>query len=311
METEASPAPSPSSSSNYPFQGDFSSFGDLFSQSQNTNTSQQPLPNPNATLSPGQNFADLLAEFTLPGNALSPQTLESLVGNAGTGSRGAHGEELGGSENQNEGEGGGPSNAPSPQHHQPQHPINQADVNLQFQQFIAASLANGSGGIPTPTPHQYTPQQHYHSQNPSLHSSPSGSGIQSLPNSHAPSPLPSYSNAPPSNPIFLPQQHFSQPPMHQSPYVMVPNPYSVGPEQYSIPSQTAAVFAHQFAMLQSQGQQQMANVLAQAQAIVQANQVAQAQHIQQQQQQQQQSIGSQSTSADSEWRDNEVCSNED
>jgi len=293
MEAEPSPGPSPSSH-NFPFQqGDFSSFGDLFSQSQDGNInnngySQHPSPTaPTNALSPGQNFADLLAEFTLPGTAMSPQA-------AGTGG-----------EQQNDttgGGGGGYSNAPSPQHQQQQQQSNGGgggtelsnEVNLQFQQFIAASLA---GNAQTPTPQQFTPQAPlYQSHNHSHQSSPA-SHAHSLPPSHAPSPMPNYSNPPSTNPIYQPQ------PIQQAPYVVVPNPYSIGPQQYSIPAQQAQLLAQQFAMLQSQGQQQMANVLAQAQAIVQANQIVQQQHQHQQHQQQGHSVGS---SADGEWRENEV-----
>ncbi|GAA6022228.1 hypothetical protein JCM11491_001671 [Sporobolomyces phaffii] len=301
MEADASPAPSPSAL-NFPFhQGDFSSFGDLFSQSQTPNLqnngySQHPSPTaPSNALSPGQNFADLLAEFTLPGTVLSPQTGEITAG------PGSEGHEL------NEA-GGGYSNAPSPQQHQASNGGGGSEisneVNFQFQQFIAASLANGTSGAPTLAPQQYTPQPVYQSRSHTHQSSPAGSLSQSLPGSHAPSPLPNYSNAPPSNPIYQPQHQHQQQPSSQAPYVVVPNPYPVGPSQYSIPPQQAALFAQQFAILQSQGQQQMANVLAQAQAIVQANQMAQQQH-QQQRQQQSYSVGSQSTSADGEWRENE------
>ncbi|GAA5993519.1 hypothetical protein JCM5350_008187, partial [Sporobolomyces pararoseus] len=307
MEAEPSPGPSPSSI-NFPFQqGDFSSFGDLFSQSHSqslppsnnsSNTySQHPSPSaPSNALSPGQNFADLLAEFTLPGTALSPPR-NGEDGNPGQSQVAGGG-------------GGGYSNAPSPQQQQNGggggggNDLSN-EVNLQFQQFIAASLA-GTSSAPTPTPQlqqqqqqqqqqQYTPQSLYQSHQ----SSPAGSHAHSLPSSHAPSPLPNYSsNPPPSNPMYQQQQ-----PIHQAaPYVVIPNPDSVGPQQYSIPTSQAQLFAQQFAMLQSQGQQQMANVLAQAQAIVQANQIAQQQ---QQQQQQQHSVGSQSTSADGEWRENE------
>ncbi|GAA5968639.1 hypothetical protein JCM3765_004148 [Sporobolomyces pararoseus] len=299
MEAEPSPGPSPSSI-NFPFQqGDFSSFGDLFSQSQSlpqssngsNSYSQHPSPSaPSNPLSPGQNFADLLAEFTLPGTALSPPRA---------------GEDGNAEQSQANSGGGGYSNAPSPQQQQQQNGGGGGggnelsnEVNLQFQQFIAASLAGTSALTPTPH-HQQQQQQHYTPQPlyQSHQSSPAGSHSHSLPSSHAPSPMPNYSsNPPPSNSMY------QQQPIHQAaPYVVVPNPYSVGPQQYSIPTSQAQLFAQQFAMLQSQGQQQMANVLAQAQAIVQANQIAQRQHAQQQQH----SVGSQSTSADGEWRENE------
>ncbi|GAA5907729.1 uncharacterized protein JCM6883_001871 [Sporobolomyces salmoneus] len=291
MEAEASSGLSPTSL-NFPFQqNDFSSFGDLFSQSHSqppsshpsttTSThdySQHPSPtNPSSSnhLSPGQNFADLLAEFTLPGTAMSPQ---------------AAGESA---EQQHHGGGGGDySNAPSPQQ---QHQNGRAaagelsnEVNLQFQQFIAASLASNA-----PTP----PTSHHYHQSHSVQSSPAASHSHSLPGSHAPSPLPNFATSTPSNSLPMYPPHSAT--MHQ-PYVVVPNPYSIGPQQYSIPAQQAQLFAQQFAMLQSQGHQQMANVLAQAQAILQANHLAQLQHAA--------GGGSQSTSADGgEWRENEFA----
>lgn len=296
MEAEPSPGVSPSSL-NFPFhQGDFGSFGDLFSQSQSQSHqshtpppsssnhdpySQHPSPvAPLNQLSPGQqNFADLLAEFTLPGNAMSPQTGESAAEQA-TG-----------------GGGGGYSNAPSPQQ---QFELSN-EVSSQFQQFIAASLASGASN---PQQAPIAQKQHFSTPQPlyaSHQSSPAASSqTQSLPGSHAPSPMPTYSTSTPTSSMY----HAAP---TAAPYVVVPNPYSIGPQQYSIPAQQAQLFAQQFAMLQSQGQQQMANVLAQAQAIVQANHLAQQQQQFQHQQRQQQSAGSQSTSADGgEWRENEV-----
>ncbi|GAA5928790.1 uncharacterized protein JCM15063_003969 [Sporobolomyces koalae] len=286
MNAEQSSGSVSPSTHTFPFQGDFGSFGDLFSYSQSPQSASAQHDSSHAagnhTRSPGHNFADLLAEFTLPGTAMSPPA-DNLVEAANETATTVP-----------EGHEGSYSNAPSPQRHQQQSTSADGDVendlNLKFQQFIAASLASATGGAPTPTPQQYTPQPLYATQNHSLQSSPSGSQCQSLPGSHAPSPMPAYAGATQSIPGYQPQQS-----LHQPAFVLVPNPYSVGPQQYAIPTQQAAVFAQQFAMLQSQGQQQMANVLAQAQAIVQANQLAA----------QQRSVGSQSTSADGEWRDNE------
>ncbi|GAA6060519.1 hypothetical protein JCM10212_005600 [Sporobolomyces blumeae] len=298
---DAEHSPQAASPPNFPFSGDFSSFGDLFARQRSEpatgdapSSTEGALPNP---LSPGQNFADLLAEFTLPGNALSPQAVEGILASKADGPVAADNHD------------GSASNAASPQGaRQLSH-----DVNLQFQQFIAASLAN-NGVASAAVPDAQSLPAWLQPAVPTHHSSPAGSQpATSHPGSHAPSPLPAFSNATTPLAAYSTQPAPGQPAAaHSSPFALLPNQYlptPVAPSGYIHPAQ-AALFAQQFAMLQSQGQQQMANVLAQAQAILQANQAVQQQQQQQQrqlqqQQQQQYSAASHSTSVDGEWRENE------
>ncbi|GAA5896882.1 hypothetical protein JCM5296_002580 [Sporobolomyces johnsonii] len=332
METEPSTAaPSPSA---FP---DFAAFQDLLAShpSPSTGNGTDDLVANGHVFSPGQqNFADLLAEFTLPGNAMSamsPQGGDPAMGRtpdaqdhhqraASEGAAHAKSvqealmDQLKMSYAQPNGQGpahGQPSTgAPSPVS-----PVDGAapnggiDFQMQLQQLLASTLASSTGSqTPTPTQHAPSPQHHHQQQHFAAHLQQH----QHSPHSHShgahysahssPSGLHSQPPSHAASPMAMYQYPATTsvpsaaytPVAVSSPYIVVPPGY-VGPLPQGIA--VPAAYAQQFAV-QGEQQQQAVDFLAQAQAFMQANQGQTVRDGAS-------TSTSHATSADGEWRENE------
>ncbi|GAA5918207.1 hypothetical protein JCM1841_005302 [Sporobolomyces salmonicolor] len=333
METEPGTAASPPSA--FPPQPDFTAFQDLLAShpSPSNGNGADDLASSGHVFSPGQqNFADLLAEFTLPGNAMSamsPQggdpamerTPDAHDQHQRAASEGAAHfnmvqetlmEQLKMSYAQPNGqrlaEGQPSSGTPSPvsaadgaaQH-------GGIDFQMQLQQLLASTLASSTNSqTPPSTQHAPSPQHHHHQQHfaPHLQQHPHSPYHHSGHYSSHSSPGGLHSQPPSHAASPMPMYHHPTttsassagyaPVAVSSPYIIIPPGYA-GPLPQGIAM--PAAYAQQFAV-QGQQQQQAANLLVQAQAFIQANQGQTVMDGTS-------TSTSHATSADGEWRENE------